>query len=152
MIEKERSLFDFLDDLTIKKTKWEDIPQTDRKKFSVYMINRFLSMNMDFTETVNFLQKYTLGVLTPEFSYKLFYEILPKKKSWSKYIKNSGKEDKYNPELISILAKNFQWSLKESAQNIKLLLNRDTGTIREFLEKRGYSTVQIDKLINIKIK
>jgi hypothetical protein len=147
MIEKERSLFDFLDDLTVKKTKWEDISQADRKKFSVYMINRFLSMNMDYTETINFLQQYTIGTLTPEFTYKLYLDVLPKKKSWSKYIKNSGKGDKYNPELISLLSKNMSWSVKETNQNLKLLMKLDNTSIREYLEKYGYNNAQINKML-----
>ena len=152
MIEKEKTLFDFIDDVTIKKTKWEDISQSDRKKFSVYMINRFLSMNMDYTETINYLQQYTLGTLTPEYSYKLYSNILPKKKSWSKYIKNSGKEDKYNPELIEFLAKKLQWSLKETRQNLKLILKFDTFSLKEFLLKYGFNDKQIEKLINTKTK
>ena len=48
------------------------------------MVNRFLSMNSNWLELVNEIQRYDLP---PEIQYKLYIDILPKRKVWLKYIK-----------------------------------------------------------------
>ena len=56
----------------------------DRKTWSNYMVHRFLSMNMNWTDLVNEIQKYKLE---PKDLYRLYTEILPKGKQWLRYTK-----------------------------------------------------------------
>ena len=81
---KKATIFDHLSNITDKKVPWSTLNDVDRKAFSVYLINRWLSMNMDFIEIVNELQKYTIGQLSPAETYKLYFDVLPKQKQFNK--------------------------------------------------------------------
>ena len=85
--KKTATIFDHISGVTDKKTPWSKLSVLDRKSFSVYLVNRWLSMNMDFIETVNELQKYTIGQISSAETYKLYFDILPKQKQLNKYIK-----------------------------------------------------------------
>ena len=71
--KKGASIFDFIDGLTSKKKEWSKWSETDQKRFSPFIINRWLSMRMELTELVNELQTYTIGQLRPEETYKLYH-------------------------------------------------------------------------------
>jgi hypothetical protein len=70
------SIFDHMSNLTDKKKPWNSISSVDQKSFTPFIINRWLSMNIDFIEVVNELQRYTIGQLSPAETYKLYYEFL----------------------------------------------------------------------------
>ena len=56
---KNKSLFDHIGHITQKQTKgyWNSLNETEKKQWSNYMIHRFLSMKMEWTEFVNEIQK-----------------------------------------------------------------------------------------------
>ena len=116
-----KSLFQLLNDIHNDKTPWDNLTEGDKKAFSPYMVNRFLSMRMEYTELVNDLQKYTIGgALAPREVYKLYSDILPKQKFYQKYIKSANTE-KYNSELIDILTRYFKCSSSEVIEYIPFL-------------------------------
>jgi hypothetical protein len=127
-MKKPKTIFDHLAGITFKKTKWEDLTELDQKSFSPYLINRWLSMSPQLIEIVDMFQHYTIGPLSKEHVYKLYYDILPKGKFFTKYIKGK-KSDKYNKELISFLAKHYQVSKSESEEYISLLSKDKISTI-----------------------
>ena len=99
---KTKSIFDFLNCLFVSKTKWDDLSELDKKAFSPYMINRFISMHPDFVGVVNYLQQYTISGMNPREVYKLYLDFLPKQKFFSKYIKSSAeKSNKLSDDLIN---------------------------------------------------
>ena len=83
---KRKSLFDHINQITKIQNPnyWEQISEEDKKTWSNYMVNRFLSMNSNWIELINELQKYNLE---PKELYKLYTNVLPKSKQWLKYIK-----------------------------------------------------------------
>ena len=99
-MKKPKTIFDHLAGITHKKTKWDDLTEADQKSFSPYLINRWLSMAPELIEIVDMFQHYTIGPLTKEHVYKLYYDILPKGKFFNKYIKGK-KSNKYNTELVN---------------------------------------------------
>ena len=108
---KRKSLFDHINQITTTQNPnyWDEISDEDKKSWSNYMVNRFLSMNSDWMELVNELQKYNLQ---PKELYKLYTNILPKGKRWLRYMK--GKNDMDYPEwLINIVRNNDECSRKE---------------------------------------
>ena len=127
-MKKPKTIFDHLAGITFKKTKWEDLTESDQKSFSPYLINRWLSMSPQLIEIVDMFQHYTIGPLSKEHVYKLYYDILPKGKFFTKYIKGK-KSDKYNKELISFLAKHYQVSKSESEEYISLLSKDEISAI-----------------------
>jgi len=122
---KRKSLFDHINQITATQNPnyWDEISDEDKKSWSNYMVNRFLSMNSDWMELVNELQKYNLQ---PKELYKLYTNILPKGKRWLRYMK--GKNDMDYPEwLINIVRNNDECSRKEAIQNIDMLMLTEGG-------------------------
>ena len=85
------TLFDWLNEITIKKTPAEDFSQESWDKFNSYMIHRYLSMNMDYIDVVNYVQK--MNPQSKKQIYTIYREMIPKNKVWLKYIKNQNKRN-----------------------------------------------------------
>ena len=86
------TIFDWVNQILVHKKHWNDFTVDEQKKFSPFIINRWLSMEPEFIEIVNYFQKLAIGTLEPREVYKWYCEILPKGKRFNKYIK--GKKDK----------------------------------------------------------
>ena len=122
---KKKSLFDHINQITAVQNPnyWEEISVEDKKSFSNYMVNRFLSMKPEWIELVNELQKYNLK---PKELYKLYTNVLPKGKQWLKYTK--GKSDMKYPEwLINIMRNSDESSRKEAIDAIDMLMLTEGG-------------------------
>jgi len=145
---KAKTLFDHLSGITDKKVKWDSLSELDRKSFSPYMINRFLSMNMDFIELINEFQKYTIGGLDSREVYKLYSDVLPKQKQYNKYIK-SKKSDTYQTELVELLSKHFLTSEKEVLEALDMYFETSIAPLKEILKKYGKTDKESDKLLKI---
>ena len=125
MSKKRKSLFDHITQITkVQNSKyWEQISEEDKKTWSNYMVNRFLSMKSEWIELVNELQKYNLE---PKELYKLYTNVLPKGKQWLKYTK--GRSDMDYPELlINIIRNNDESSRKEAIEAIDMLMLTEGG-------------------------
>ena len=61
-VVKKKSLFDHIKQITDVQNPnyWDDISDDDKKSRSDYMVNRFLSMKMDWVGFVNEVQQYPL--------------------------------------------------------------------------------------------
>ena len=59
---KKKSLFDHVRQVTSVQNPnyWDEISEEDKKAWSNYMVNRFLSMQPAWIDLVNELQKYNL--------------------------------------------------------------------------------------------
>lgn len=142
-MKKPKTIFDHLAGITFKKTKWEDLTEADQKSFTPYLINRWLSMSPQLIEIVDMFQHYTIGPLSKEHVYKLYYDILPKGKFFSKYIKGK-KSDKYNKDLVSLISKHYEVSKSESEEYLSLL-NKDD--ILSICKKYGKSDKEVKQLL-----
>lgn len=143
---KARNIFEHISGITDKKTPWDVLSDSDKKSFTPYIINRWLSMNMDFIELVNELQRYTIGQVSPEETYKLYYDILPKQKQFNKYIKGK-KADKYNPALVELLSMHFLVSEKEAMEYIDIYQETSLNTLKEIIKKYGKTDKEVEKLL-----
>ena len=132
-----RELFDHIKWITEKQTKdyWGTLNDTERKRWSNYMINRFLSMKMDWISFVNEVQQYNLK---PKDLYRLYIDILPKGKQWLKYTKRRKKMN-YPNWLLEIMTKDFKISISEARQHLDILYMTEQGKqeIREIVMKYG---------------
>ena len=132
-----RELFDHIKWITEKQTKdyWGTLNDTERKRWSNYMINRFLSMKMDWISFINEVQQYNLK---PRDLYRLYIDILPKGKQWLKYTKRRKKMN-YPNWLLEIMTKDFKISISEARQHLDILYMTEQGKIeiREVLMKYG---------------
>ena len=141
--KKGATIFDFIGGLTDKKKEWDKWSETDQKKFSVYIVNRWLSMRIELTELINEFQTYTIGLLRPQETYKLYHELLPNNKAFAKYIKGKS-EDKYDAALISQIAEHYQVSKSEAADYVDLM---DKMQCERILTMYGYSEGEKKKLL-----
>ena len=147
-LNKPKTLFDHLSGLTYDKVSWESLTEADRKSFSAFMINRWLSMNLNFIEIVNEFQQYTIGQLDPREVYKLYLEFLPKQKQFNKYIKGK-KEDRYNPALVDLISKHFLVSLDEASEYIDMYQNTSINTLKEIIKKYGKTDKEVSALLKV---
>jgi len=149
---KTKSIFDFLNCLFMTKTKWDDLSELDKKAFSPYMINRFISMHPDYVSVVNYLQQYTIAGMNPREVYKLYLDLLPKQKFFAKYIKAKNDDsEKLAPKLIEFIAEQEQWSTDESKENILFILSTPNGNqlIKEYLKMFGIGSDEAKKVYKI---
>jgi len=133
--KKPATIFDFVDGVTHKKKEWNKWSESDQKKFSPFIVNRWLSMRMEFTEIINTLQRYTIGQLRPSETYRLYHDFLPASKGFAKYVKGK-KDDKYTKELIAQVAEHYQVSKAEAIEYIDLM---DLHSCDALISKYGYT-------------
>ena len=86
------TIFEWITQILTHKKSWDSFNETDQKTFSPFIINRWLSMDEEFIEVVNYFQKYAIGTLEPREVYKWYSDFLPTGKRYNKYIKS--KKDK----------------------------------------------------------
>ncbi len=146
MSTKAATIFDHLSHITEKKTPWDKLSEADQKSFSPYLINRWLSMNMDLIEIVDMFQQYTIGELDRKHVYQLYQELLPKRKMYNKYIKAKD-SDKYNKELLEFVAKHYQISIREATEYVAMMLNMDKELVIDILRKYGKTDKEIKSLM-----
>jgi hypothetical protein len=118
------SIFDHIKNITESKVPWSALSEADRKSFSPYIVNRWLSMNSGLIELINECQQYTIGGMQPGHVYELYRELLPKQKLYLKYVKGS-KAPKYNDRLIELITNHLQCSERECEDYLDILSKRD---------------------------
>jgi hypothetical protein len=137
--KKGATIFDFVDGVTSKKKEWSKYSDLDQSKFSPYIVNRWLSMRQDLVEIINELQTYTIGLLKPRETYKLYHALLPANKSFAKYVKGK-KDDKFSDKLIAQIAEHYQVSKTEATDYAELL---DQNSCTRLLSLYGYTEAEI---------
>ena len=136
------TIFDWINQLLVYKKNWNSFSEDEQKKFSPFIINRWLSMDKDFIEIVNIFQKYAIGTLEPREIYKWYCSVLPSGKRFNKYIK--GKMDKkYNKELIKILCNHFECSKLQIQEYLELI---DKEELKSILEMYGLDKKKVKRL------
>ena len=137
------TIFNWINEILVSKKHWDDFTEDEQKKFSPFIINRWLSMDKEFLEIVNYFQKYSIGTLEPREVYKWYCDMLPRGKRFNKYIK--GKKDKkYNTELIDIMVQHFECSKSQVKDYLDLIAKDE---LIEILEKYGMNEKTIKRLL-----
>lgn len=144
---KTKSLFDHLKDLHTKETKWDNLTESDKKTFSVYMVNRFLSMNPDYIDIINELQPVITNV-EPRFAYIIYQTILPKSRGFfSKYIKAVATRN-YTKELIDLISSQTDTATYEVIDFLDIL--PDINRLHDFVKSFGKPEKEIEKILKTK--
>jgi hypothetical protein len=118
------NIFDHLKNITITKG-----PYLGEEGWNNWMINRFLSMNQDYIEVVNIVQKNTWQ-MKGEYLYNLYRDIIPKQYVYLKYIKSNTKQD-YSIEEIEAVQQYFEVSKKEAKEYIDILPKEELEIITQ---------------------
>jgi hypothetical protein len=135
-----KNIFGWLEEITVNKSPLDIISDESWDTWNSYMVHRYVSMNQDYIDIVNLVQK--INPQNKKQIYSIYKEMIPKKKMWLKYIKNEAKKDQ--KELEEYIAKYFDCSLGEAEHYIDIL--RGTG-VREILNEMGIESKESDKLI-----
>lgn len=109
-------LFDWLNEITYNKRSWNSFTSEDKNEFNTFMIHRFISMNSEYIDFVNLIQRYP--TCSNKVVYKYYCDLLPKKKSFFKYIKTSIKWEK---ETVDKVAEYHKCSTREAKEYINIL-------------------------------
>lgn len=144
-VPKAKGLFDHINHVREKQDPnyFDTLSDADQKSWSNYMVCRFLSMQPELLEPVNYVQKYS-GVLSPKEFYKVLISFVPKRRAFYPYIKS--KSEKYNPELLTLLCVHFQDSERNVLEYISLLTKND---LTDIITKYGYNEKQIKNLLEV---
>jgi hypothetical protein len=135
-----KNIFGWLEEITVNKSPLSSISDESWDTWNSYMVHRYVSMNQDYVDIANLVQK--INPQNKKQIYSIYKEMIPKRKMWLKYIKNEVKKEQ--KELEEYIAKYFDCSLGEAEHYIDIL--RGTG-VREILNEMGVDSKESDKLI-----
>jgi hypothetical protein len=108
------NIFDHIKNITTNKG-----PYLGDEGWNNWMINRYLSMDPDYCEVVNIVQKNTF-IMKGEYLYNLYKDIIPQQYKFLKYIKAKNKKE-YKVEQVEAVAIYFEISKKEAKEYIDML-------------------------------
>jgi len=130
-----KTLFDHINEIyqSQKKNYFSTLDDGEKRTYSAYMVNRFLSMNIHQLPLVNEIQKYTLP---NEAHYLFLATTIPRGKQYNKYVK-AVKETKYEEWLIDLVAKHYCVSQVEAITYLEIYYRDDKPALRELCEKYG---------------
>lgn len=134
------TLFEWLGEITVKKTPPSNITKDSWNSFTPFLVHRYVSMHKDYVEIANYIQR-----MDPDNKpaiYLAYAQLLPKKKLWLKYIKNQNKDTL--KETSNLIAKHYECSVKEAKEYIKILPNQ---TIQSIFESMGIDGKELKKLL-----
>jgi hypothetical protein len=134
------TIFQWLNEITTHKTPVHEISEESWDKFNSYMIHRYVSMDMNYIDIVNYVQK--INPNNKKQIYSIYREMIPQKKTYLKYVKNENKKN--YKELAEYIAEYLECSLGEADEYIDIL--QDHG-VRGILWKMGVEENETEKLI-----
>ena len=142
------TILDWINQILVEKKSWDSFDESDQKSFSPFIINRWLSMDEEFIEVVNYFQKYSIGTLLPKDAYKLYCDVFPKESrpAFMRYIKGK-KEKKYDEFLLNIITEYYHISKLEATDYLDIFYLSKEGKeeLRNILQKYGTDTQIIKK-------
>jgi hypothetical protein len=148
---KKKTIFDFARQIYSEQdvNYFSTLTPEEQELWSTWMIQNILSMNPNLIEVINELQKVSFK-LSPELYYKLLIGIIPKSKSFHKYIRSST-EKLYEPWILDILTKEFNLGKNQTKEYISILLKTEEGKhyLISTVSKYGHSKEEITKSIFI---
>lgn len=135
-----KDIWGWLNEITLYKTPIENISEESWDKWNSYMITRYVSMDIRYIELANYIQ--TIPYENKQQTYQIYREMIPKQKTFLKYIKSRTKRQPAT--LVEYVAKYFECSLGEAEEYIDIL--RENGT-RRILYDMGLEDKEIKKLL-----
>ena len=138
-----KNIFDWLKEINYHKSPVSNFTDKDWELWNSYMIHRFVSMNPDHIEIVNYVQEFP-----PQekiLIYNIYKEFIPKNNKWNKYIKSKNKS--YQKDLLINLADHWKCSQREVKDYLDLL---DNDKIISILSDRGLKSSEIKNLLKCK--
>ena len=135
-----KNIFDWLKAINNTKPPVESFTDKDWEVWNSYMIHRFISMNLDYLDIVNYVQEFPPQ--EKRMIYNIYKEFIPKNNKWNKYIKSSNKQP--NKDLVEYIKNYYECSVREAKEYLCIL---DRIDIEGILSSMGLENKEITKLI-----
>jgi hypothetical protein len=135
-----KNIFEWLNEITLYKTSVEGISEESWNVWNSWLVHKYVSMDIRFVELANYVQ--TLPYENKQQTYTIYREMIPKTKTFLKYVKSRTK--KQPATLVEYVAKHFECNLGEAEEYIDIL--RESG-VRSVLYKMGIEDKEIEKLL-----
>ena len=135
-----KNIFDWLKQINYHKQPASSFSEKDWELFNSYMVHRFMSMNKDFIDVVNYVQE-----MPPQekiLIYNIYREYIPKNNKWNKYIKSNIKQ--HNTELLKYLSQYWECSQNEVKDYLNFL---EDDIIFSILNQMGVPQKEQNKLL-----
>lgn len=104
------------------------------------MICRYVSMDMNYIDIVNYVQKF--NPQNKKQIYSIYREMIPKRKTYLQYVKNENKRN--YQELAEYIAEYLECGLGEADEYIDIL---QVHGVRSILWNMGVNEEETEKLI-----
>ena len=134
-----KNIFDWLKAINTTKPPVDSFTDKDWEVWNSYMIHRFISMNPDYIEVVNYVQDFPPQ--EKRMIYSIYKEFIPKNNKWNKYIKSNIKQP--NKDLVTHIKNYYKCSAKEAKEYLGILDRTDVDSI---LTNLGLEKKEIKKL------
>ena len=135
-----KNIFDWLKAINTTKPSVDSFTDKDWEVWNSYMIHRFISMNPDYIEVVNYVQDFPPQ--EKRMIYSIYKEFIPKNNKWNKYIKSKNKEP--NKDLVINLKNYYKCSAKEAKEYLGIL---DHVEVDGILTSIGLEKKEIKKML-----
>lgn len=124
---KDNILFQFLNDLNYEKKNL--LTEENKKQYPAYIVNRFLSANMD---TIYYALEMSQGhFLDVRLQYDFLLRAIPKRKRFCKWLKTEKDED------VELLARYYDCNRTKAREFLKFHTADNLQTIRDYYETGG---------------
>ena len=140
-MNRTKNIFCWLNEITLHKTPAAEFTDKDWDNFNSYMVHRFISTNLSYTELANYAQ--TLMPNMKKDIYNFYKEMIPKRKGYFKYIKKKSMFAP-NKELVEQIASYFKVGSAEASSYIEIL---DKNELASILGEMGEDKKEIKKLL-----
>ena len=118
------NIFDHIKNITTSKDEY-----LGDEGWNNWMINRYLSMDQDYVEVVNIVQKNTWQ-MKGEYLYNLYKDLIPQQYKFLRYIKAQNKRE-YKQEDIDAVQAYFEVSKSEAKEYIDMLPKEELESIKQ---------------------
>ena len=121
------NIFDHIKNITTTKGSY-----LGDEGWNNWMINRYLSMDPEYCEVVNYVQKNTWQ-MKGEYLYNLYKDLIPQQYKFLKYMKASKKSD-YKKDDIDAVKAYFEVSEKQAREYIDMLPEDELRIIKQQID------------------
>lgn len=134
---KINDIFGWLEEITVKKRPNNAFTDESWNSFNTFMIHKFISLNQDYIELANYVQKIPHD--QKKYIYTAYCNLIPKRKVWLKWV---GKTKTSTPPEAEHIARYYECSLSDAVEYMELL---GKNGVTEILLKMGIDNSKPEK-------
>lgn len=133
---KPKNIFNHLEDIIQRKDKnyFDNLTDKEKKDYSIYMMQRFMSMKYEYVSFISYIDKFT-NILSKKNYHRLLCALIPKKGSfYIDYIKKDKKEKegKNIDWFYDMIKEYYQVSIRWAIEYYKLMNSEDKEYLLDY--------------------